>query len=131
MRAIALLSGGLDSTLAAKVVLDQGIELEALNFLTVFCNCTNKGETCLASQKAVESLGISLRVFNVSEEYLADREESQARLRKSDESLHRLPDLHDEESEGIYARSGRLLSRYRRGAGGKTDVSAQGRDAPH
>ena len=70
MRAIALLSGGLDSTLAAKVVLEQGIELEALNFLTVFCNCTNKGETCLASQKAVESLGISLRVFNVSEEYL-------------------------------------------------------------
>ena len=37
MKAIALLSGGLDSTLAAKVVMEQGIELEALNFLTVFC----------------------------------------------------------------------------------------------
>ncbi|MBM4325315.1 MAG: hypothetical protein FJ115_17320 [Deltaproteobacteria bacterium] len=37
MRAIALLSGGLDSTLAARLVLDQGIELEALNFMTVFC----------------------------------------------------------------------------------------------
>ena len=70
MRAVALLSGGLDSTLAAKVVLEQGIELEALNFITIFCNCTNRGETCLASQKAVESLGIPLRVFNVSEEYL-------------------------------------------------------------
>ena len=70
MRAVALLSGGLDSTLAAKVVLQQGIELEALNFITIFCNCTNRGETCLASQKAVESLGIPLRVFNVSEEYL-------------------------------------------------------------
>jgi tRNA-uridine 2-sulfurtransferase len=70
MKAIALLSGGLDSTLAAKVVLEQGIELEALNFITIFCNCTNRGETCLASQKAVESLGIPLRVFNVSEEYL-------------------------------------------------------------
>jgi len=70
MRAIALLSGGLDSTLAAKVVMEQGIELEALNFLTVFCTCTNRGETCLASQKAVENLGIPLRVFNVSEEYL-------------------------------------------------------------
>ena len=44
MKAIALLSGGLDSTLAAKVVLEQGIELEALNFLTVFCNCTNRRE---------------------------------------------------------------------------------------
>jgi tRNA-uridine 2-sulfurtransferase len=70
MKAIALLSGGLDSTLAAKVVLDLGIELEALNFLTVFCTCTNRGETCLASQKAVSALGIPLKVLNVSEEYL-------------------------------------------------------------
>jgi len=70
MKAIALLSGGLDSTLAAKVIMEQGIELEALNFLTVFCTCTNRGETCLASQKAVENLGIPLKVFNVSEEYL-------------------------------------------------------------
>jgi tRNA U34 2-thiouridine synthase MnmA/TrmU len=70
MKAIALLSGGLDSTLAAKVMMEQGIELEALNFMTVFCTCTNRGETCLASQKAVKNLGIPLRVFNVSEEYL-------------------------------------------------------------
>ncbi len=70
MKAIALLSGGLDSTLAAKVVLDLGIELEALDFLTVFCTCTNRGETCLASQKAVSALGIPLKVLNVSEEYL-------------------------------------------------------------
>jgi tRNA-specific 2-thiouridylase len=70
MKAIALLSGGLDSTLAAKLMMDQGIELEALNFLTVFCTCTNRGETCLASQKAVNALGIPLKVFNVSEEYL-------------------------------------------------------------
>ena len=70
MKAIALLSGGLDSTLAAKIVMEAGIELEALNFLTVFCNCTHRGETCLASQKAVEGLGIPLKVLNVSEEYL-------------------------------------------------------------
>jgi tRNA U34 2-thiouridine synthase MnmA/TrmU len=71
VKAIALLSGGLDSTLAAKVVVEQGIELEALNFMTLFCTCTNRGETCLASQKAVETLGIPLSVFNVSEEYLS------------------------------------------------------------
>ena len=70
MKAIALLSGGLDSTLSAKVVMEQGIELEALNFLTIFCTCTNRGDTCLASQKAVGTLGIPLKVFNVSEEYL-------------------------------------------------------------
>jgi tRNA-specific 2-thiouridylase len=70
MKAIALLSGGLDSTLATKVVLEQGIELEALNFLTMFCTCTNRGETCLASRKAVNALGTPLKVFNVSEEFL-------------------------------------------------------------
>jgi tRNA U34 2-thiouridine synthase MnmA/TrmU len=71
MKAIALLSGGLDSTLAARVILEQGVALEALNFMTVFCTCTNRGATCLASQKAVETLGIPLKVFNVSEEYLS------------------------------------------------------------
>jgi len=57
MRAIALLSGGLDSTLATRIVLEQGVELEALNFLTLFCNCTHRGETCLASKKAVKNWG--------------------------------------------------------------------------
>lgn len=70
MKAIALLSGGLDSTLAARIVMEQGVGLEALNFMTLFCTCTQRGATCLASQKAVETLGIPLRVLNVSEEYL-------------------------------------------------------------
>jgi tRNA-specific 2-thiouridylase len=70
VKAIALLSGGLDSTLAAKVVIEQGVDLEAINFMTVFCTCTTRGATCMASQKAVDTLGIPLRVFNVSEEYL-------------------------------------------------------------
>jgi len=70
MKAIVLLSGGLDSTLAARVVMEQEVGLEALNFMTVFCTCTNRGATCLASQKAVETLGIPLKVLNVSEEYL-------------------------------------------------------------
>jgi tRNA U34 2-thiouridine synthase MnmA/TrmU len=71
MKAIALLSGGLDSTLSARVVMELGVELEALNFMTVFCTCTNRGATCLASQKAVETLRIPLKVLNVSEEYLS------------------------------------------------------------
>jgi len=71
MKAIALLSGGLDSTLATKVIIEQGVDLVALNFVTVFCTCTHRGATCLASQKAVETLGIPLKVFNVSEEYLS------------------------------------------------------------
>ena len=35
-KAIAALSGGLDSILAAKLILEQGIDVEAAYFLTVF-----------------------------------------------------------------------------------------------
>jgi len=70
VKAIALLSGGLDSTLAVRVVLDQGIEVEVLNFMAVFCRCTAKGSTCLASQKAARTLGIKLQVRNMTDEFL-------------------------------------------------------------
>ena len=68
-KAIVSLSGGLDSTLAAKLILEQGIELEAVNFLTVFCNCTHRGKTCPASKSAADKLGIRLKIFEVSKEY--------------------------------------------------------------
>ncbi|MDP3788978.1 MAG: hypothetical protein Q8R48_01070 [Candidatus Omnitrophota bacterium] len=68
-KAIALLSGGLDSILAARLMLEQGIEVEAINFLTVFCTCTTKGKTCLASKSAADTLGIKLKVFEISKEY--------------------------------------------------------------
>jgi len=70
-KAIALLSGGLDSILAAKLMLEQSIELEALNFLTVFCNCTTSQKTCLASKSAADQLNIPLKVFEVSQEYFS------------------------------------------------------------
>lgn len=68
-KAIAMLSGGLDSILAAKLMLEQGIELEAINFLTIFCTCTHKGCQHAATQ-AAKTLGISLKVLNITEEYL-------------------------------------------------------------
>lgn len=34
IKAIGLLSGGLDSTLAVKLMMNQGIEVTALNFIT-------------------------------------------------------------------------------------------------
>ena len=39
MKAIGLLSGGLDSTLALKLMLNQGIDVIALNFTSLFCTC--------------------------------------------------------------------------------------------
>jgi len=71
MKAIALLSGGLDSTLAIKVVLDHGIEVEAVNFVTPFCQCSRKsgcGEH--EAKKVTDRFGIKLKMFNPSTEYL-------------------------------------------------------------
>jgi tRNA-specific 2-thiouridylase len=70
IKALALLSGGLDSTLAVKVIMEQGIEVEAINFITVFCNCTSKKMGCSAGKQAAETLGVNLKVVNSSREFL-------------------------------------------------------------
>jgi tRNA U34 2-thiouridine synthase MnmA/TrmU len=67
-KAIALLSGGLDSTLAVRLILDQGIEVIAVNFVTPFCTCNRKGR-CEARHVASQ-FDIELKVFNVGEEYI-------------------------------------------------------------
>lgn len=36
-KAVALISGGLDSLLAAKVIQEQGVHVEGINFYTGFC----------------------------------------------------------------------------------------------
>lgn len=69
MKAISLLSGGLDSILATKMIIEQGVEVEALNFVTVFCNCTSGNKTCLASKSAADELGVPLKVMEVSKDY--------------------------------------------------------------
>lgn len=66
-KAIALLSGGLDSTLAVKLILDQGIEVEALNFVTPFCTCNRQGR-CEA-QYVANRFGIPLQVIGLVEEF--------------------------------------------------------------
>lgn len=68
-KAVALLSGGLDSTLAIKLMLDQGVEVHALNFLTVFCNCTSKGCAHQAT-KVAEEFGVPIKVMNITKEYM-------------------------------------------------------------
>lgn len=69
-KAIALLSGGLDSRLAVKMMLEQGIEIEALNFVTVFCTCTAKSSCKSEARKAAEEYGIPLKTLNATEEIL-------------------------------------------------------------
>ncbi|HED18543.1 MAG TPA: tRNA (5-methylaminomethyl-2-thiouridylate)-methyltransferase [Gammaproteobacteria bacterium] len=77
-KAVALISGGLDSLLAAKVVQQQGIHVEGINFYTGFCV---EGHTHAIRKKdqakpkrnnalwVAEQLGIKLHIIDIIEEY--------------------------------------------------------------
>jgi tRNA-uridine 2-sulfurtransferase len=73
-KALALLSGGLDSTLAVKVMLDQGIQVEALNFTSPFCTCTSsKNQSVGCKSEAVrvaQEFNIPIKVLHKGVEYL-------------------------------------------------------------
>jgi hypothetical protein len=77
-KAVALISGGLDSMLAAKTVMEQGVHVEGINFFTGFCV---EGHTHAIREKdkvkpkrnnslwVAEQLGIKLHIVDVIEEY--------------------------------------------------------------
>ena len=67
MKALGLLSGGLDSTLAVKLMLERGIEVEALNFVTPFCLCRKGG--CGAAE-AAKTFNIPLKMVSAGTDYL-------------------------------------------------------------
>ena len=77
-KAVALISGGLDSMLAARVVKDQGVHVEGLNFFTGFCveghthairNHDRKRPKRNNALWVAEQLGIKLHIVDVIEEY--------------------------------------------------------------
>ncbi|MCK4408508.1 MAG: hypothetical protein KAW67_00390 [Candidatus Eisenbacteria sp.] len=51
MKAVGLLSGGLDSTVATQLMLDRGIEVFTFNLVTMFCCCTPRELSCSASDR--------------------------------------------------------------------------------
>ena len=77
-KAVALISGGLDSMLAARLVMEQGVHVEGLNFYTGFCV---EGHTHAIRKKdrsrprrnnalwVAEQLGIKLHIIDVSAQY--------------------------------------------------------------
>jgi len=79
-KAVALISGGLDSMLAARVIMEQGIHVEGINFFTGFCV---EGHTHAIRKKdkakpkrnnalwVAEQLGIKLHIVDVIEPYKA------------------------------------------------------------
>ena len=62
-KALVLLSGGLDSILAAKVLKNQGIKITALSFKSYFFNAE-------LAKKAAKNLKIPLKVIDFSKEHL-------------------------------------------------------------
>jgi tRNA-specific 2-thiouridylase len=77
-KAVALISGGLDSLLAARIIQDQGVQIEGINFYTGFCveghthAIRNKDKGNAKRNNALwvaEQLGIKLHIMEVIEEY--------------------------------------------------------------
>jgi len=69
VKAVVMLSGGLDSALAVKVLLEQGIHVEAVNFATVFSKRPKAGRESAAKRMA-DQLGVQLHTIDISKEQL-------------------------------------------------------------
>lgn len=69
-KAVALLSGGLDSNLAVRMMLEQGVNVEAIAIKTPFCDF-DCGKGCGHRVKEVaDELGVKLKTVYFGEEYL-------------------------------------------------------------
>jgi tRNA-uridine 2-sulfurtransferase len=68
-KAISLLSGGLDSVLATRVIMDQGIDVIALHFTSPFSSRKEK-ERGLQAVRAVSELGIGLIIKHKGSEFI-------------------------------------------------------------
>ncbi|MCX7910705.1 MAG: hypothetical protein N2505_03900, partial [Endomicrobia bacterium] len=70
MKAISLISGGLDSELATRIILEQKIEIIGLHFITPFCLCDKKGSCNSQSLRVAKDLNIELKIIPLKDEYL-------------------------------------------------------------
>ena len=69
MKAVALISGGLDSALAAKIVMEQGIEVCGFTVVHVFLESI-KSTTSSYAEKSANELGITLHSYKASQDFL-------------------------------------------------------------
>ena len=70
-KAVALLSGGLDSTLAILVLLRQGIDVTALTFLTHFgCDISDSSSCSKNPYPAAEKFGFRVKLCHLSDQFL-------------------------------------------------------------
>ncbi|QOP40235.1 argininosuccinate synthase domain-containing protein [Sulfurimonas marina] len=69
MKAIALFSGGLDSTLAMKLIIDQGIDVLAINIATGFGSTKDRREHM---ENMCRQVGAEFKIVDIQDEYLQD-----------------------------------------------------------
>lgn len=69
-KAILLLSGGLDGTLAGKMLLEMGVEVTAVNFTSPFWDGTPRSHGYSEAQASAGQLGVDCRVIACGEDYL-------------------------------------------------------------
>jgi len=69
MKALSLFSGGLDSTLAMKLIIDQGIEVIAININTGFGSTTDRYEHM---KSMCDQVGAELKIIDIQNEFLQE-----------------------------------------------------------
>lgn len=69
-KAIMLLSGGLDSILAAKLMLEQGIDVVAVNFSAKLCMCGAKKTGESPAESAAKTLKIHLKTIDITDDFI-------------------------------------------------------------
>ena len=69
-KALALFSGGLDSMLACKVIQEQGVEVQALKFVSPFFDYGLLSKQEEYQQAIVDKYGINVDLIDVTPEYL-------------------------------------------------------------
>ena len=70
IKAVAAFSGGLDSSLAVKIIKEQGIEVVALNFVSPFCQ-RGGSRGCKSIKDMAIQLGVDFKAVYLGEDYLA------------------------------------------------------------
>lgn len=70
IKAVSLFSGGLDSILATKIIMDQGIEVIAVNFIHPFANNKKMKEKQNYARSMSQKMGIELVEIELKENFL-------------------------------------------------------------
>jgi tRNA U34 2-thiouridine synthase MnmA/TrmU len=71
VKAVALYSGGLDSTLAILIVLRQGIEVKAVTFLNHFgCDISDKSSCSKDPFSAAEKFGFEVKLCHLADKFI-------------------------------------------------------------